>query len=277
MKNVICRTPRRTWTSNVNRSIAIRKSKSAQQALQEAGETARSGTAENWIEPSARSSEPNNGVNKRKKAAEQLEKKELKPLTAPNPSGRTGQPARPRGHRHRRANGGSSTTSLPSAPTGPTELTPNQNALENAREQQESVGEDVDQAGEDVARAARHEARLEKADLAEHLAEKAQDIQAVAAGEVSWSEQALDEAAEEADPETGTPTRQPPGQWKLTLRSTTRSRQSPNRQKSLEATLTPPEPSSQIAEADQPSDNSPSSTLAEPFRFGILTRRSSPG
>lgn len=196
------------------------------------------------------------------KAADALEKKELKPLTAPNPAAElanrhaqeAAEIAEQMANRARQ---------LAEKPDWANELAPEQGTLNQAREQQESVGQDVDQAGEDVARSSRHEARLEKADLAQHLAERAQDIQAVAAGEVSWSEQELEEAVEEADPE-GDP-RQGNREAMEAHTSIGAAEQAISEQaEALEATLTPPEAASQMAEASQPSNDSPASSPDSP-------------
>jgi hypothetical protein len=196
------------------------------------------------------------------RAAEQIAKKELKPLTAPNPAAElanrhaqeAAEIAEQMASRARR---------LAEQPDWANELAPEQGTLNQAREQQESVGQDVDQAGEDVARASRHEARLEKADLAQHLSDRAVEIQAVAAGEVSWSEQELEEAAEEADPESGTGqgNRQAmEAHTSIDVAEEAISEQA----EALEATLTPPEAASQMAEAGQPSNDSPTSSQGDP-------------
>ena len=212
-------------------------------------------------------------------AVEQLEKKELKPLTAPNPAAELA-------NRHAQEAAeiakqmAQQARELMENPDWADELAPERNALEHARGQQESVAEDVDQAGQDVARAARHEARLEKTDLAQHLKEKSQDIQAVAAGEVSWSEQELEEAAEEADPESGSP-RGNSEAMEAHASIGTAEEAIAEQAKALEETVNPPDADSQMAESGQPSGETSSSpqqsaessaTPEEAARAEILAR-----
>ncbi|MEQ9407954.1 MAG: hypothetical protein RIK87_09525 [Fuerstiella sp.] len=78
------------------------------------------------------------------------------------------------------------------------ELTPSQNQLAAAAQQQSEIVTDVVQAAEDVARAARHERRLNNMPVVEPLQDMADRIQQVARNEVTGAESQLQTAAAEA-------------------------------------------------------------------------------
>lgn len=232
------------------------QSQSAQRSLQEA--EARRNQTQRELDRAQRAAER---VKQRRdeagKTVEQLEKKELQPLAAPNPAaelanryaGESAAQAEQMADRARQ---------LAQRPDWAYRLSPSSNELNESRQRQAEIGVDVEQAGEDIARAARHEARLDKSELAERLAERAQDIGDVAEGEVAQSEQELDEAAREADPEDGP--QQGNRQAMEAHASIGEAERAISRQaEALDAALSPPEAASQATAADQPAGDSEAS------------------
>ncbi|NLS92213.1 MAG: hypothetical protein GXX96_08545 [Planctomycetaceae bacterium] len=232
------------------------QSQSAQRSLQEA--EARRNQLQRELDRAQRTSErAKQRRDEADKVVEQLEKKELQPLSAPNPAaelanryaGESAEQVEQMANRARQ---------LAQRPDWAYRLTPPSNELNESRQRQAEIGVDVEQAGEDVARAARHEARLDKPELAERLAERAQDIGDVAEGEVAQSEQELDEAAREAEPENGP--QQGNRQAMEAHASIGEAERAISRQaEALDAALSPPEAASQTAAADQPAGESQAS------------------
>ncbi len=225
---------------------------SAQRGVREAEQ--RQQQAQRELEQAQRALE--RAKNQREEAettVQQLEKKELPRLGAPNPAAELA-------NRHAREAAemaeqmANRAGELAQKPDWADALAPQHDTLNQAREQQAEIGVDVEQVAEDVARAGRHESRLGKADLSRHLTEKAQDIEAVAKGEVAQSERELQEAAEQTDPQKALP--QDNEQALEAHASIGEAEEAISAQaQALDATLNPPETAAQTAAATPTGDS----------------------
>lgn len=137
-------------------------------------------------------------------AARELQKAELKPLTAPNPAAelanRLSQEAAAVAE-----DLAEQAKRLARAPDWSEQLDPSSSQLTQAAAAQTTVGEDVMQAAADVERAGRHEQRLGNKEVGERLAQTGGDIQQVADKDVAGAAQQLGRAAEQKSGDASTP------------------------------------------------------------------------